>query len=139
MNNKDGLFLLMWILFPIYMFLLGVSTKASMRYYYASGPVVTPLITYITLGVAIIFGLIALIFWIWMFVDMLKNKEIVLWKKILYFIAFFALAFFATSGYYLNNKRKNWDPEKKDSKKLFWVTVILFIVGIFAPIVGIII
>jgi len=40
------------------------------------------------------------------------------------------------SGYFLNNKRTDWDPEKKKTRKFFWISILLFILGIVgAPLV----
>lgn len=139
MNKKDAFFLLMWVLFPIYMFLLGASAKAMMSYNYGASATTFSIIPILATIVAILFGIVALIFWVWMLIDLIKRQGMETWKKVLYIIAFFVLSILATSGYYLNNTRKDWDPEKKNSKKLFWATILLFIFGVFCPIIGLLV
>jgi len=140
MNKKDGFFVLMWILFPIYFFFYTLSMKATTYSSYGmystvkSASLMYPMLALI---VGIIFGIVALVFWLWMLIDLIKRQGLSGGRKVIYFISFILVAILGSSGYYLNNVRKDWDSELKGTKKLFWLTVVLFLVGIIvAPLVA---
>ena len=140
MNKKDGFFVLMWKLFPIYFFFYTLSMKATTYSSYGmystvkSASLMYPMLALI---VGIIFGIVALVFWLWMLIDLIKRQGLSGGRKVIYFISFILVAILGSSGYYLNNVRKDWDSELKGTKKLFWLTVVLFLVGIIvAPLVA---
>jgi len=103
-------------------------------------PYLTQVGQYSTLSIisapfAIIGYILSIILLIWMIIDVFKRKTLNIVKKVGWVVLFFVVGI-AIPWYFVGVKRKDWDPENKNRKRMIIVTVIAFVLFLVAALFG---